>query len=199
MTQSTFPDQQRRGGPEGGGPGGPQGPGPGGPQPHSLDAERAVLGALLLSDRAMYTLIIEEGLKPEDFYSQRHRHVFRAMRALYDQGEPFDRLTVKDWLDQHGTLGEAGGDATLDELSGPISAAGNVRQYARIVRDHSLMRGLLRATADIQMSVAERRAAPRELVEFAERSILQVAHDDRQKDFRSSTTSSRTRPRSSTS
>ncbi len=114
MTQSTFPDQQRggrQGGPGGGGMGGDGsgGQGPGGPQPHSLDAERSVLGALLLSDRAMYTLIIEEGLKPEDFFSQRHRHVFRAMRALYDQGEPFDRLTVKDWLDQHGTLAEAGG------------------------------------------------------------------------------------------
>ncbi len=190
MTQSTFPDQQRGGRQGGGGggmggDGGGGGQGPGGPQPHSLDAERSVLGALLLSDRAMYTLIIEEGLKPEDFFSQRHRHVFRAMRALYDQGEPFDRLTVKDWLDQHGTLAEAGGDATLDELSGPIVAAGNVRQYARIVRDHALMRGLLRATADIQQSVAERRAKPRELVEYAERSILQVAHDDRQKDFRS--------------
>ncbi|MBJ7472750.1 MAG: replicative DNA helicase, partial [Solirubrobacteraceae bacterium] len=138
------------------------GPAPGGPQPHSFDAERAVLGALLLSERAMYTLIIEEGLRPDDFYSQRHRHVFRAMRALYDAGEPFDRLTVKDWLEQHGALEDAGGDATLDELGGPITAAGNVRQYARIVRDHSLMRGLLRATTDIQVAVGERRSTPRE-------------------------------------
>lgn len=158
--------------------------GPGGPQPHSFDAERAVLGALLLSERAMYTLIIEEGLKPDDFYSQRHKHVFRAMRALYDQGEPFDRLTVIDWLEQHAALEDAGGAATLDELGGPITAAGNVRQYARIVRDHSLMRGLLRATTDIQVAVGERRSTPRELVEYAERSILQVAHDDSQKDFR---------------
>ncbi len=162
-----------------------QGGGLGGPQPHSFDAERAVLGALLLSERAMYTLIIEEGLKPENFYSRRHQHVFRAMRALYDQGEPFDRLTVIDWLEQHAVLEDAGGPATLDELGGPITAAGNVRQYARIVRDHALMRGLLTVTADIQVAVGERRSTPRELVEYAERAILQVAHDDTQKDFRS--------------
>lgn len=144
-----------------------------------------MLGALLLSERAMYTLIIEEGLRPDDFYSPRHRHVFRAMRALYDAGEPMDRLTVKDWLEQHNALEDAGGDGTLDELGAPVTAAGNVRQYARIVRDHSLMRGLLRATADIQVAVGERRSTPNELVEYAERAILAVAHDETQKDFRS--------------
>lgn len=156
-----------------------------GPPPHSLEAERAVLGTLLLSERSMYALTIEEGLQPEDFYSERHRLVYRAIHSLHEQGEPFDRVTIKDWLLQAGLLEASGGDATLDELSAPVAAAGNVRQYARIIRDNALMRGLLRASAEIQAAVVERAQSPKELVEWAERKVLDVAHDRSQKDFRS--------------
>jgi len=153
--------------------------------PHSLEAEQSVLGAILLSDRVMFALVIEEGLKPEDFYREKHRLVYGAMLELYDQSEPIDVLTVADALRAKGRLDDTGGQATIDGLAAAVPAAGHARRYARIVREHALMRRLLATTYEIQSSVASAGAPPREIVERAERAMLEVAHDDRQKDFRS--------------
>jgi replicative DNA helicase len=153
--------------------------------PHSHEAEQSVLGAVLLSERVMYPLVIEEGLKAEDFYRERHQLVFGAMLALYAESEPIDVLTVTEHLRSKGLLEQAGGQAAIDSLAASVPAAGNARQYARIVREHSLVRRLLTTTYDIQAQVQQQTAAPRELVEQAERAMLEVAHDDRQKDFRS--------------
>jgi len=153
--------------------------------PHSLEAEQSVLGGILLSDRAMYGLVIEEGLKPEDFYRERHRLIYESMLLLYRDSEPIDVLTVSEHLRAAGKLEEAGGKAAIDELTGGVPGLGGIRRYAQIVREHALMRRLLTTTYEIQASVLNHEAAPRDLVERAERAMLEVAHDDRQKDFRS--------------
>ncbi|MGH2840888.1 MAG: replicative DNA helicase, partial [Solirubrobacteraceae bacterium] len=153
--------------------------------PHSLEAEQSVLGGILLSDRAMYGLVIEEGLRPEDFYRERHRTIYEAMLSLYRESEPIDVLTVSEHLRASGTLEEAGGKAAVDELTGGVPGLGGIRRYAQIVREHALMRRLLTTTYEIQASVLNHEAPPRDLVEQAERAMLEVAHDDRQKDFRS--------------
>ncbi len=152
--------------------------------PHNLDAEQSVLGSILLSDRALYTLVIEEGLRPEDFYRERHGLIYEAMRALYDESEPVDVLTVTDRLRQMGKLEAVGGPAGIDELTGVVPAAGHARRYAQIVRENALMRRLLQTSFEIQESVFAHTAPPRELVEQAEKAMLEVAHDDRQKDFK---------------
>ena len=153
--------------------------------PHSLEAEQSVLGAILLSERALYALVIEEGLKPEHFYRERHGAIYAAMLALYRESEPVDVLTVTEQLRGQGRLEEVGGAGAVDALTGGVPTAANARQYARIVRERALMRRLLTTTYSIQESVRERSAHPRDLVEQAERAMLEVAHDDRQKDFRS--------------
>ena len=152
--------------------------------PHSLEAEQSVLGGILLSDRAMYGLVIEEGLKSEDFYRERHRLIYESMLALYRESEPIDVLTVAEHLRSAGKLDDVGGKAAIDELTGGVPGLGGIRRYAQIVREHALMRRLLSTTYEIQASVLNHSAAPRELVEQAERAMLEVAHDDRQKDFR---------------
>ena len=159
----------------------PAGPVP----PHSLEAEQSVLGAILLSERAMYALVIDEGLKPDDFYRERHRLVYDAMLALYRESEPIDVLTVSERLRATGSLEQAGGQGTIDGLAASVPSAGNARYYARIVREHALVRRLLSTTYEIQASVAQQEGSPRDLVERAERAMLEVAHDDSQKDFRS--------------
>src|SRR4029077_8032723 len=85
--------------------------------PHNLDAEQSVLGAILLSDRSLYALVIEEGLRPEDFYRERHGAIYEAMLALYNDSEPVDVLTVIDRLKQVGKLGEVGGAGTVEETT----------------------------------------------------------------------------------
>jgi replicative DNA helicase len=152
--------------------------------PHNLDAEQSVLGAILLSYKSLYPLVIEEGLRPEDFYRERHGTIYEAMVALYNEGEPVDVLTVSDRLRQLGKLEDVGGQAAVDELTGVVPAAGHARRYAQIVRENALLRRLLSASYEIQESVLGHEAAPRDLVERAERTMLEVARDDRQQDFR---------------
>jgi replicative DNA helicase len=153
--------------------------------PHNLEAEQSVLGAILLADTTLYGLVINEGLRPEHFYREQHATVYRAMLELYEESREIDVLTVTEQLRQQGKLEDVGGAAMVDALAGAAPAAGNVREYARIVHNNALLRRLLTTTQQIQANVYNHEAPPRELVEWAERDILEVAHDDRQKDFRS--------------
>jgi replicative DNA helicase len=152
--------------------------------PHNLAAEQSVLGAILLSDHSLYALVIEEGLLAEDFYRERHGTIYSAMLALYGESEPVDVLTVTDRLRREGKLDDVGGAATIDELTGLVPAAGHARRYAQIVRENALLRRLLKSTYEIQESVLTHQAQPRELVEQAEKAMLEVARDDRRQDFR---------------
>jgi replicative DNA helicase len=153
--------------------------------PHSHEAEQSVLGAILLSERVMYTLVIDESLKGDDFYRDRHRLIYEAMLDLYNESEPIDVITVSDRLESRGHLEQVGGRSSVDSLAASVPAAGNARHYARIVRERALVRRLLNTTYEIQASVRESAHDPRQLVEQAERAMLEVAHDDSQKDFRS--------------
>ena len=153
--------------------------------PQNLEAEQSVLGAVLLSDTALPALIIDERLGAEDFYREGHGLIYQAMLDLHSVGEPVDALTLVEHLKQAGLLDRVGGRAEIDLLSGSVPAVGNVRQYARIVRENAMLRRLLHAAYEIQARVHSHEAPPRELVDLAERSILEVAHDDRRKDFRS--------------
>jgi replicative DNA helicase len=157
----------------------------GGGPPHNIEAEQSVLGAILLSERSLYALIIEEGLQPDDFYRERHKVTYAAMLRLYIANEPIDPLTVAEALRQSGELEAAGGAEAIDELTGSVPLVGNARRYAQIVKENALLRRLLNTTYKIQASVAEHADVPRNLVEQAEKAILEVAHDDRQQDFRS--------------
>ena len=155
-----------------------------GAPPHSIEAEQSVLGAILLSERVHYALVIEEALRPEDFYRERHRVIYESMMALYEASEPIDVLTVTEHLRSRGKLEEAGGQAEIDALTASVPAVGNLRRYGQIVKEHSLLRRVLGATYEIQASVHNHEGDPREIVERAEKTMLEVAHDDRQKDFR---------------
>jgi replicative DNA helicase len=152
--------------------------------PQNLEAEQSVLGAVLLSDTALPALIIDERLQPEDFYRESHGRIYQAMLDIHTLGEPVDGLTLVEHLKQAGDLDAVGGRAAVDLLAGSVPAVGNVRQYARIVRENAMLRRLLRASYDIQATVHSHEAPPRELVDMAERSILEVAHEDSRKDFR---------------
>src|SRR6202035_248958 len=153
--------------------------------PHNLEAEKSVLGAVLLDERHLHSLLVEEQLRPEHFYREQYGAVFEAMLNLYENDRKIDHLTVSETLRMTGKLEELGGVETIDELAGWVPAAGHSREYGRIVRDNAQMRALLTTSYEIQASVLSRDAPARDLVERAERSVLEVAHDDRQKKIRS--------------
>ncbi|HWT23946.1 MAG TPA: replicative DNA helicase [Solirubrobacteraceae bacterium] len=178
---TTFDGTQANGHPNGGGPRLPDGPLT---PPQNLEAEQSVLGAVLLSDTSLPALIIDERLRPEDFYREAHAVIFAAMLELHGGGQNVDALTLVEHLKQSGRLDAVGGRATVDLLAASVPAVGHLRQYARIVRDNAMLRRLLRASYDIQARVHAHDAPPRELVDIAERTILEVAHEDSRKDFR---------------
>src|SRR6266576_3801039 len=142
--------------------------------PHSIEAEQSVVGAVLLWDGALYGLVIEEGLRPDDFYRDRHRLIYESMLALYQESQPVDPLTVTEHLRSRGELDNAGGQGEIDALTGAVPAVGNALRYGRIVREHALLRRLLAKTYEIQTMVLNRTEQPNVLVELAERDFLQV-------------------------
>src|ERR1039458_4526804 len=151
--------------------------------PHNIDAEESVRGAIRLSERTMYSLVIEEALRAEDFYREVHRLIYAAMLGLYERSEPIDTVTVTDALRAAGTLEQAGGPEGVDLLAGAVPSAATLRQYAQIVRDTAVLRRLLNATYEIQSSVLDQREPARQLVERAEQAMLEVAHGERTQDI----------------
>src|SRR5687767_11618286 len=128
----------------------------------NLEAEQSVLGAVVLSNTVLPALILDEAVEPEDFYREGHGRIYRAMLDLHALGEPVDALTLVEHLKQVGDLERVGGRAAIDLLAGSVPAVGNVRQYARIVRENAILRRLLRASYDVQADVHHRTAPPLE-------------------------------------
>ena len=155
--------------------------------PQNIEAETSVLGTILLSEQALDGLLIDVKLRAEDFYRPSHGAIFQAMIRLKDKAdpEPVDVLTVCEQLSKEGKLEDAGGTAYVHSLPNMVPAAGNVRHYARIVKDHALMRRLLSTTRDIQDEVFAFQGPVRELLEQAESRLFHIAHEDRTGELRS--------------
>ena len=142
--------------------------------PHSIEAEQAVLGGLLLDAQAWDN--VADVLKSEDFYRPDHRIIFEAIGKLAVQGQPSDAVTVSEQLERSGLAVEAGGLAYLGTLARDTPTAANVRAYAEIVRERSLLRQLLKAGTDIASSVFNNEGeTARELVETAESRVFAIA------------------------
>jgi replicative DNA helicase len=154
--------------------------------PQNQEAEVSVLGAILLSEQALDGLLIDVKLRPEDFYRERHRQIFRAMIRLKEKAEPepVDALTVCDELTRSGELEEAGGTAYVHSLPTLVPAAANARQYGRIVKEHAMLRRLLDTTRLIQEDVFAFAGEPQELIEKAEASLYKIAHDEHSGEIR---------------
>ena len=154
--------------------------------PQNLEAETGVLGAILFAEEALDPILIDIRLRPEDFYRERHRLIYKAIMRLKDRPEPgaVDVLTVSEELDRAGELEEAGGKAYVHSLPTLVPASGHFRHYARIVKNHAVTRALLGATREIQERAYSFPGDPRELVGQAEATLFKIAHDDRTSDLR---------------
>jgi replicative DNA helicase len=142
--------------------------------PHSIEAEQAVLGGLLLEASAWDQ--VADAVTEGDFYRPDHRLIFESIGALAGNGKPCDVVTVSEHLERIGKLEAAGGLAYLGTLARETPTAANVRAYADIVRERSLLRQLIRAGTEIAAAVfnAEGETA-RELVDAAEQRVFAIA------------------------
>ncbi len=143
-------------------------------QPQSVEAERSVIGALLISSDSWDG--VAEVVAAADFYRPEHRAIFRQIALLVDRGEPVDVVTVSDRLLATGELDAAGGHTYLAELAEQTPTASNVRAYANAVRERSVLRQLINAAQNIASAGfnPEGRSAE-ELVDEAERLIMQIS------------------------
>ena len=116
-------------------------------QPHDLDAEQAILGAILLDPPALSRA--QEHLSASDFYDSRHRRIFETIIDLAGRGEGLDLLTIGNVLDSTGSMGMIGGRGTLAEWLSTVTSSSNISHHARIVRDHAVRRRLIQYTDDI--------------------------------------------------
>jgi replicative DNA helicase len=115
--------------------------------PHSLEAEMAVLGAMMLSPDAIGLCV--QVLDADCFYRGEHRALFRCLVDLYDQDRPVDLVTMKEALAQRGDLEDVGGDDYLVTLADATPTVANAEYYAKVVKEKALLRGLIDAAAEI--------------------------------------------------
>ncbi len=140
--------------------------------PHSIEAEEAVLGAILINQEALYDVI--SFLEPDDFFIVRHAWIWEAMLKIHERRDPLDYLTLTSELEQSGRLAEIGGAAYLLNLINKTPSALNVEGYGRIVERMSLRRRLIEAAGKIARVAHSDETDIDEVVGQAERAIFEV-------------------------
>ena len=141
--------------------------------PSSIEAERAVLGGLML-DASGWDRVVDR-IKEEDFYRRDHQLVFRAIASLIDANHPCDVVTVSEWLDGHGDAKVEGGLAYIGELAESTPSAANVAAYAEIVRERAVLREMIATGSAIADRAYRTEGRPvTELVEEAEQLVYAI-------------------------
>jgi replicative DNA helicase len=142
--------------------------------PHNLDAERAVLGAVLLEGREALPRVVEV-LRPSDFYTEAHRVLYQAMLTLFDRGAPVDSLTLSEELRRTDQLQFVGGPAAIALLMEEASIAAHLGSYTAIVRDMAVLRELIQTSTQIITQAFEAKDEVQTLVDDAEKRIFSLA------------------------
>lgn len=142
--------------------------------PQSLEAERALLGALLLKPDAVHD--VSDLIRADSFYAEKHRIIFSAMRELAERGEPIDQLTLSQRLSDQGLLERAGGRSYLAELVSAAPSPGNLSHYADLVSRKSLMRALIDAAYTISESAYDESRETMEVLDEAEKVVYAIGN-----------------------
>ena len=141
--------------------------------PQSLDMEASLLGSLLIDSDAFVK--ISDIIESLDFYDERHKLIFGAMRSLYDKRSPVDILTLSEQLKSQGHLDMVGGAGYLTELTNTVPTASHLEQYAEIVADKAIRRRLISASEDIADIGSNESKSLQELIEEAETRLFEVS------------------------
>ena len=142
--------------------------------PHSIEAEQAVLGGLMIDNNTWDQ--VADLVSESDFYRKDHRLIFRAIAMLAEEAQPFDAVTISEWLASHNELDNAGGLAYLGTLASNTPTAANIKAYAGIVRERAVLRQLIQVSTDIANAAynpAGRTSA--EILDEAEKKVFDIA------------------------
>ncbi|MDZ7800463.1 MAG: replicative DNA helicase [Trueperaceae bacterium] len=149
--------------------------------PQNLEAEQSVLGSILL-DNEMYATL-EGTLRPEHFYKESHRKVFRAIERLFKRSEPMDLVTLTEELRQSGELEDVGNVPYLIGLAEGVPTAAYAESYARIVVEKAVLRDLISASGEIMQAAYEQASPLADVLDAAERTIFELSTARRRHGF----------------
>lgn len=149
--------------------------------PHNEEAEKSVLGAVMLSKDALFDVM--EEVRSGDFYHEAHREIFDAVSDLFRRNAPVDTLTVSEELKKRKTLEMAGGRAYVATLSTLVPSTANARQYGKIVAEKAALRNLIQKAGEIVEKSYQEKQPPEQVLDFAERSIFEIAQQRQRNDF----------------
>src|SRR6202453_507455 len=145
------------------------------PLPHNLEAERSILGAILLDNHALNAAV--EKLRADDFFLPQHRHIFEGMVQLGERQQAIDTVTLMEDLSRSGRLEAAGGVPYLSQLADGLPRVSNVEQYPRIVKEKSILRSLIFSASAIQEQALAGGDDADIILDQAESKIFQLAED----------------------
>ena len=145
------------------------------PLPHNLEAERCVLGSILIRNDAFNIAV--ELIDADDFFRDAHRRVFEQMVGLNERGQAIDFVTIKDELNRSGDLDEVGGPAYVSALADGVPRSTNVEHYARIVKEKAKLRSLIHSANKIVSTAYEAERDADTVLDEAEQEIFSIAED----------------------
>ena len=145
--------------------------------PHNDDAERALLGATLIDDRAIY--ISQQYLRPEDFYSSRHRKIYKAILTLSNVGIRPDLLTLSSELEKSGQLQESGGYDYIASLTHAVPSSANAEYYAKEVQNYSLRRSLIQVSGETGARSFDETIEPKVILEETQQKLFLISDPQR--------------------
>src|SRR5258708_7469362 len=151
------------------------------PMPQSPDAERAVLGSILINNHAFYRVV--GTINTEDFFRDAHRTIFATMRRLAEQSREIDPLTLREEVSKNAQLEQVGGSAYVASLVDGIPDIANVERYARIVKEKSTLRGLSVMGKSVMRAALDAPSEPADVLNIAEKSIYEIAEGSIEKGF----------------
>jgi replicative DNA helicase len=149
--------------------------------PANLEAERSILGAILLDDKAVLTVF--ETLKSQDFYLDSHRRVFEKMLQLMHNSRPIDLVTLKDELQRANELESVGGAAYLASLTDGLPRAMNIEYYAEIIKQKSTLRRLIQISSETMARSYQDEDPAEEILQTVEKTIFEIASQQFQSGF----------------
>src|SRR5688572_19186426 len=149
--------------------------------PQALDAEMAVLGAMLIEREAQAKAL--DLLDESSFYKPAHQHVFRIIARLFSEGAAVDVVTVGEQLKNQRLLTDVGGSSYLTDLTNLLPTAANVDHYARIVKDKAVLRQLISVSARIVGAAYAQQEDVSALLDEAEHNIFSIAQSKTEKGF----------------
>ena len=149
--------------------------------PHNEEAERSVLGAIMLS-RDVLSEVLEE-VTADDFYNESHREIFRAIWELYKENTAVDMLTVCEELKKRKSLDMVGGRAYIATLTADVPSTANAGEYAKIVAEKSTLRQMIKTSEDITDKGYEAKMDAAEILDYAESGIFRIGQRRQKSDY----------------